>query len=294
MNNIRFYSAKRIIGRGIVNSILIASIVPILIGYAWLAIASFSTRTEGLLPKDSAGNIGGWTLNNWSFLEDPLIWRVTLNSFILAIGMVIGVGLISSLAGYALSRMKFPGRKGFLSMTLILHAFPGVTLLISIFFVLRFIARIPGIGAILGYNTVGGIALVMVSLELPLGIWLMKGFFDNVSWDTERSALIDGASRIRVWWQIILPQIKPGLAALSIFTFLIGWSAYLIPATYTIGTKVANLPVYLNQLQSETAPTNWNAVSAVGLFQLLPVLIFFIFTQEFLLNIYSGGRKGGA
>jgi inositol-phosphate transport system permease protein len=190
--------------------------------------------------------------------------------------------------------MKFPGRKGFLSMTLILHAFPGVTLLISIFFVLRFIARIPGIGAILGYNTVGGIALVMVSLELPLGIWLMKGFFDNVSWDTERSALIDGASRIRVWWQIILPQIKPGLAALAIFTFLIGWSAYLIPATYTIGTKVANLPVYLNQLQSETAPTNWNSVAAVGLFQLLPVLIFFIFTQEFLLNIYSGGRKGGA
>ena len=134
---------------------------------------------------------------------------------------------------------------------------------------------------------------MMISLELPLGIWLMKGFFDNLSWDMERSAMIDGASRYRVWWEIILPQIKPGLAALSVFTFLTGWSAYLIPATFTIGTKVANLPVYLNQLQSDTAPTNWNAVAAVGLFQLVPVLIFFIFTQELLLNIYSGGRKGG-
>ena len=218
---------------------------------------------------------------------------MTLNSFIIAISMVIGVGSTSSLAGYALSRMNFIGRRGFLSMTIVLHAFPSVTLLISIFFVLRFIAKIPGIGLVLGYNTAGGIALVMISLDLPLGIWLMKGFFDNVSWDTEQSALIDGASRLRVWWEIILPQIKPGLAALAVFTFLTGWSAYLVPATFTIGTQMANLPIYLNQLQGDTALTNWNIVAAVGLFQLVPVLIFFIFTQKLLLNIYSGGVKGG-
>ena len=280
-------------GHSIAYVFLGISIVPIVVGYTWLIIASFSNRTEGLFPKDAAGAIGGWTLENWSFLADPLVWRLTLNSFIIAAGMVVGVGFISSLAGYALSRMNFTGRRSFLSMTLILHAFPGVTLLIVIFFVLRFTSRIPGIGSLFGYNTVGGVVLVMISLELPLGIWLMKGFFDNVSWDMERSALIDGASRYRVWWEIILPQIKPGLAALSVFTFIIGWSAYLIPATFTIGTRVANLPVYLNQLQSDTAPTNWNTVAALGLFQLIPILVFFIFTQELLLNIYAGGRKGG-
>ena len=289
----RLYSSKNLFGNSTAYLLLIISILPILLGYAWLTIATFSTRTEGLLPKDAAGKVGGWTLQNWRFLSDPLIWRVTLNSFIIAVGMVIGVGVIASLAGYALSRMNFAGRKGFLSMTLILHAFPGVTLLISIFFVLRFISRIPVLGSVFGYNTAAGVALAMVSLELPLGIWLMKGFFDNISWDIERSALIDGASRFRVWWEIILPQIKPGLAALAVFTFLTGWSAYLLPATFTIGTKVANLPVYLNQLQGDTAPTNWNTVAAVGLFQLIPVLTFFIFTQKLLLNIYSGGSKGG-
>jgi inositol-phosphate transport system permease protein len=293
MNRDKNY-ALRITHYAVTYLLLIITILPILLGYGWLLIATFSNRTEGLLPKDAAGNIGGWTLENWRFLRDPLIWRVTLNSLIIAAGMVVGVGLVSALAGYALSRMNFAGRKGFLSMTLILHAFPGVTLLISIFFVLRFIAKIPGLGSIFGYNTPGGVALTMVSLELPLGIWLMKGFFDTVSWDMECSALIDGASRFRVWWEIILPQIKPGLAALAIFTFLSGWSAYLIPATFTIGTRVANLPVYLNQLQSDTAPTNWNTVAAVGLFQLIPVLTFFIFTQRLLLNIYSGGSKGGA
>lgn len=289
----RLYSSKDLFGNSTAYLLLIISILPILLGYAWLTIATFSTRTEGLLPKDATGKVGGWTLQNWRFLSDPLIWRVTLNSFIIAVGMVIGVGVIASLAGYALSRMNFAGRKGFLSMTLILHAFPGVTLLISIFFVLRFISRIPVLGSVFGYNTAAGVALAMVSLELPLGIWLMKGFFDNISWDIERSALIDGASRFRVWWEIILPQIKPGLAALAVFTFLTGWSAYLLPATFTIGTKVANLPVYLNQLQGDTAPTNWNTVAAVGLFQLIPVLTFFIFTQKLLLNIYSGGSKGG-
>ena len=289
----RLYSSKNLFGNSTAYLLLIISILPILLGYAWLTIATFSTRTEGLLPKDAAGKVGGWTLQNWRFLSDPLIWRVTLNSFIIAVGMVIGVGAIASLAGYALSRMNFAGRRGFLSMTLILHAFPGVTLLISIFFVLRFISRIPVLGSVFGYNTAAGVALAMVSLELPLGIWLMKGFFDNISWDIERSALIDGASRFRVWWEIILPQIKPGLAALAVFTFLTGWSAYLLPATFTIGTKVANLPVYLNQLQGDTAPTNWNTVAAVGLFQLIPVLTFFIFTQKLLLNIYSGGSKGG-
>lgn len=274
--------------------VLTISIMPVVIGYAWLIIATFSYRTEGLLPIDAEGNVGGFTLRNWSFLSNPAIWRVTFNSFMIAMAMVIGVGFISSLAAYALSRMNFSGRKGFLSLTLLLHAFPSVTLLIAIFFVLNSISKIPVLGTRIGYNTIGGVALVMVALELPLGIWLMKGFFDNLSWDMERAALIDGASRFRVWWEIIIPQIKPGLAALAIFTFLSGWSAFLIPFTFTVGTKVANLPVFLRQMMSDTAPTNWNAIAALGLFQLIPVMFFFIFTQEMLLSIYSGGSKGGS
>ena len=205
------YGARRFLGRALPYVLLIISISPIVLGYAWLIIATFSYRTEGLFPIDAEGNVGGWTLRNWEFLTDPAIWRVTLNSFILAVGMVVGVGFVSSMAAYALSRMNFAGRKSFLSLTLILHAFPSVTLLIAIFFVLNFLSKIPVIGLRFGYNTVGGVALVMIALDLPLGIWLMKGFFDNLSWDMERAALIDGASRFRVWWEIIIPQIKPCL-----------------------------------------------------------------------------------
>jgi len=274
---------------------LIVFSIPIFLGFLWLVITTFSTRTEGLKSL-------GWTLNNWSFLwESPFglkfqsIWMVTLNTFLLATVMTIIVVSVSSMSGYALSRMKFAGRKWFLSTTLILHAFPSVTLLIPIYFVLRWIAKIPIIGQDLpfiggfGFNTIGGVALVMVAFQLPFGVWIMKGFFDNISWDMERSALIDGASRFQVWWKILMPNIK-------IFAFISAWNAYIIPFTFTVGRagKSTVLSVYLQYFMSESVMTKWNVVAAVGLFQLIPVLIFFLFTQEALLNIYGGGAKGGA
>ncbi len=273
------------IGAAIPYIILVITVLPIFVGYAWLVLSSFSTSTEGLRST-------GFTLSNWSFLREtpfgrgyPSIWRVTLNTFMIAISMTIFVVMISSLAGYALSRQNFRGRKSFLSGTLLLHAFPSVTLLIGIYFVLRTLKL---------YNTTLGVALVMIGFELPLGIWLMKGFFDNVSWDMERAALIDGASRLRVWGEIILPTIKPGIAALAIFAFISGWNAWLIPKTFTIGAgQNATLSVYLNNFMGDTVAVQWGMVTAVGLFQLIPVAIFFIFTQDLLLSIYAGGAKGG-
>jgi len=282
----------------------LALIVPsalILVGFLWLFITSFSIRTEGLRSL-------GWTLSNWSFLwkspfgpQYPSIWWVTLNTLAMSLIMTLIVVVVSSMTAYALSRMKFTGRKSFLSLTLILHAFPSVTLLIPIYFVLLWVSKIPVIGrgvpllGGLGYNTIGGVALVMVAFQLPFGIWVMKGFFDNISWDMERSALIDGASRFRVWWQIMMPNIKPGIAALAIFSFITAWNAYLIPLTFTAGRagKSAVLSLYLQNFISESVMTEWNAVAAVGLFQLIPVVIFFLFTQQMLLNIYGGGKKGG-
>ncbi len=275
------------IGKTVPYVILVITVLPIVVGYFWLLLSSFSVRTEGLR------SVGGLTLENWSFLREspfgrgyPSIWRVTLNTFVVAITMTAAVVLVSSLAGYALARLNFPGRKSFLSLTLILHAFPSVTLLIGIYFVLRTLRL---------YNTLLGVGLVMIGFQLPFGIWLMKGFFDNVSWDMERAALIDGASRFRLWWEIILPTIKPGIAALAIFAFISGWNAWLIPKTFTIGAgRQATLSVYLENFQGDTVSVQWGAVTAVGLFQLIPVAIFFIFTQDLLLSIYAGGAKGGA
>ena len=280
---------------------LVGLLSPLLVGYFWVIVATFSYRTEGLVPLDSNDNFGGFTLKNWESIFagniaglEFNIWPILMTSLAIAVVMTFVVLLVSSMAGYALSRMHFPGRRFFLSFTLILHGFPAITLLIPIFIVLLRLGEMPIIGDVVGFNTIGGIALVMVAFQLPLGVWLMKGFFDNIPWDMERSALIDGASRFRTYWEILLPQIRPGLLALGIFAFIGGWNAYIIPATYSIGTALSNLPVFLNELIDETAPVDWNQVAAVGLFQLIPIFIFFIFAQEYLLNIYAGGTKGSS
>ncbi len=274
------------------------TLLPLLLGYTWLIVATFSQETHGLLPVDSTGSLGGLTLSNWDFLTEVSrrgsVWTYTLNSFAIAVIMTAALLVLCSMAAYALSRMEFRGRRLFLSFTLILHGFPAVTLLIPIYLVLLNLGALPIIGEYIGFNTLGGIALVEIAFGMPFGVWLMKGFFDNISWDMERSALIDGANRWRTFWEIILPQIRPGLFALGIFSFVGGWNTYLIPATFSTGTRIANLPVYIQQLLGETNPINWNEIAAIGLFQMIPILILFVFAQEYLLNIYSGGSKGSS
>jgi inositol-phosphate transport system permease protein len=275
---------ERFRARNIIPYILLLVLTsPLLIGYLWLVIATFSRQTFGLRPA-------GLTLANWQFLGtfdswENSIWRVTFNTFVLAGALSIVVVTLSALAGYSLSRLDFIGRRSFMSLTLMLHAFPSVTLLIAIYFVLRELRL---------YNTIAGVILVKVALEMPLGMWLMKGFFDNVPWDIERAAMVDGASRLRIWWQIVLPLIRPGIAALAIFSFISGWNEFLIPYTFILGRQQATLAVYLQQLVGDSRFVDYGQVAAIGLFQMLPVLLFFLFTQRYLLNIYAGGVKGGS
>ena len=280
-------------GKVVPFTLLLIFSIPLILGIYWIGISTFSVSTRGLIPVDAAGNPGGLTLANWNFLKDPVVWKLTFNTFILATTLTLGVLLVSSMAGYALSRINFKGRKACLGSTMVLQAFPAATLLIATYFVLRFISGVPLL-SVFGYDTMGGVILVSISTQVPLGIWLMKGFFDAIPWDLERAALIDGCSRWRTFRQILIPQIRPGIAALSVFSFIYGWSSYLIPYSFITNQETAVISTYIYSLMQETAPVNYSTVAAVGLFQLIPVIFFFIFTQKYLLAIFAGGMKGGS
>ncbi len=138
----------------------------------------------------------------------PNIWLVTLNTFVFA-SCITGVILtVSSMAGYVLSRLNVPARGFFLAGVMVLHAFPSVTLIVAIFIVLQWIGL---------YNSLIGVILVKAAIDLPLGIWLMKGFYDTVPWEIEMAGTVDGASRFTVWRRLVLPQIKPAVMALGLF-----------------------------------------------------------------------------
>jgi inositol-phosphate transport system permease protein len=261
--------------------------VPILLLYGWLAFSSFFTRMEGLRPA------GPFTLENWRFLwapetveqlnNKPPIIPLTINTLVFSLATAAVVLLISSMAGYALSRLYFPGRRMFLGSVLLLHSFPSVTLLIATFMVLRQLGL---------YDQLLGVILVKAAFELPLGIWIMKGFFDTIPWELEMAALVDGAGRITTWWRIVMPLVRPGLLALGLLAFVSGWNEFLLPFVFMPSGSQATLSILMQALLGEGRFVDYGLVTAVGLYYVLPVLLLFLFAQDQLMKIYGGGVKG--
>jgi inositol-phosphate transport system permease protein len=267
--------------------VLAAATLPILVLYVWLFYSSFFPRIEGFTP------IGGFTVENWRFLWDPLsvpqlrnkppIIPLTVNTLIFATMTSLAGLLISSMGGYALSRLRFRGRRMFLGGILLLHSFPSVTLLIAIFVVLRTLGL---------YDKLVGVILVQTAFALPFGIWIMKGFFDTIPWDLEMSALVDGAGRLRTWWRIMMPLVKPGLLALGILLFVEGWNQFLLPFIFMPSGSQQTLSTLVRAILGEGRFVDYGLLTAVGLYYIAPVLILFVLAQDQLMRIYAGGVKG--
>ncbi|MEM4500597.1 MAG: carbohydrate ABC transporter permease [Thermofilaceae archaeon] len=264
---------------------LVLTSLPIVVGYAWLFLSSFSdTLIYGLFPRRLS-------LVNWRFLWEPpspyypSLWRSFGNTALLGVGTVIAVVSIATPAAYVLSRMKFRARMSLLAGTLILHSFPGITLLIALYYVLRVLGLL---------NQVAGVFLIKAGLMMPFGIWVMKGFFDSIPWDVERAALVDGATRFQAWYKVMLPQVRPGIGAISIFAFISGWSEYIYVITFIHDKQSWTLASYLNSIVGDYVFLDYGLLSATALFYMFPVLLFFLFAQRYLLQVRIGAMKGGA
>ena len=255
---------------------------PLLLMYFYLVIDTFSnTHLGDIVPYE-------FTLEHWRFLWSdlpgkPNIWKVTLNTLLFASTSTLLTLTIASTAAYALSRLNIPMRGFFLGGVMVLHSFPTVTLLIAIFLILQMVGL---------YDTITGVVLIKASLELPFGIWILKGFYDSVPWEVEMAAIQDGASRFTVWRKIILPQVRPALTALGIFSFLACWSEFILPQVLAPGNDAQVLSVYLASLIADDNNFDMALFKSVGLFYVLPVFILFTLFQKQLMNMYSGGNKG--
>jgi inositol-phosphate transport system permease protein len=266
-------------------ALLLASL-PILVLFGWLIYSSFFPRVEGLRP------VGDFTFDNWRFLWAPetvpqlggrSVIPLTLNTLVFAGAVALIVVLLSSMAGYALSRLSFPGRRTFLAGVLLLHSFPSVTLLIATFIVLRALGL---------YDKLIGVILVKAAFELPFGVWIMKGFFDTIPWDLEMAALVDGAGRVGTWWRVMLPLVRPGLLALGLLSFVQGWNEFLLPFVFMPSGSQETLSTLVRSILGEGRFVDYGVLTAVGLYYVLPILILFFVAQDRLMRIYGGGLKG--
>jgi len=262
--------------------VLITGSIPFFIMYTWLITNSFSKYVSfGLIPKE-------FTLENWSFLWSPIpwglertsIWTVLLNTILYAGGVAVLQVLVCTLAAYALSRIEFRGKTLILGLQMLLRAFPGVLLLIGTFFVLLRLRLL---------YTIPGVILARMSMEIPYGVWIMKGFFDGVPWDIEWAALVDGCSRIQAWRKILFPLVMPGLLAISIFAFLAGWEDFVFAYILLPGeTKV--MSVLLQGLMA-TEVMDYGLLAAISLFYMLPAMLFFLVAQRALARVTIAGVR---
>lgn len=281
-------------------ALLLASL-PLILAYATLVLTSFADTIVS-----SPWVHPHWTLENWArFFRGELsptaariystryILKMIANTFVVALGVMAVVLAASLTSAYAFSRMRFRGRINGLRMLILLHAFPGVALIVGVFAVyVWLLSYIPR-----NAQTLYSFAWVIVaraSLEIPMSIWILKGFFDRIPWELEWSVLIDGGSRWTAFRRVVLPLVKPGIAAVAIFSFLAGWEdliyvmVFLPPSERTLATYIESQLGGGGSLEMTYLPI----VAAAGTLYLLPTILFFVFTQRLLLETMSGGLKG--
>jgi multiple sugar transport system permease protein len=212
----------------------------------------------------------------------PVFLRYFLNSMIVSLSTTALGVLIAIPAAYAFSRFQFPGRDVLFFAVLVRNMFPVVVFLIPLFILMRALHLI---------NTHWSLILTYMTFGLPLSIWLLKGFYDNIPEELERAARIDGASRFKAFWLIIMPLSSPGIIATAIYAFIGAWNEYVYALTFLNSESLLTLPVGLQHFFTEFA-TNWPGLMAAAFIMSVPVVVMFMLLQkQFVRALTEGAVK---
>jgi multiple sugar transport system permease protein len=169
------------------------------------------------------------TLENYAKLLDPSnrvgrsFLRYFWNSFYVSLVTTVLAVVVAVPAAYAFSRFRFPGRTFLFFSVLLRNMFPAVIFLVPLFILMRWLGLV---------NTHGSLVLTYLTFGLPLAIWLLKGFYDNIPIQLEQAARIDGATRFQAFFYIVMPLSTPGIIATSIYSFIGAWNEYIYANTF--------------------------------------------------------------
>ncbi len=186
-------------------------------------------------------------------------------------------------AAYALARLRFRGKRFTGFYVLATQMLPPVGIIIPYFLVLRNIGWI---------DTYQGIILIYLSFSLPFAIWLLVSYFEDIPFEMEEAAYLDGASRLRTLWRIIIPQVRGGIAVTVVFVFLNAWNEFLF-AVVLSGNTVRPVTVAMFNFVS-VEQTLWAKLAAVSVLAMLPVVVLGVVAQKHIVKgLTVGAVKGG-
>lgn len=209
----------------------------------------------------------------------PNLW----SSFVISVGTTIVTIVLAVPAAYALARVRMPGKRLAGFYVLATQMLPPVGIIIPYFLVLRNIGWI---------DTYQGMILIYLSFSLPFAIWLMVSYFEEIPLEMEEAAYLDGASRLRALWRIIIPQVQGGIAVTVVFVFLNAWNEFLF-AVVLSGNTVRPVTIAMFNFVS-VEQTLWAKLAAVSVLAMLPVIVLGVVAQKNIVKgLTVGAVKGG-
>lgn len=229
-----------------------------------------------------------WISENFTFdayveiFKNPEKIRFFINSYFISITVVILTLIVSILASYSFSRFNFAGKKVINTIIVSVQAVPPIVLLIP------YLSLIVAIGL---FNTYGALILTYLLFTLPYAILMITGYFNTLPKDLDEAVMIDGGSRFRALWSVLVPVSVPGLVSVGMYTFMLSWNEYLFALALTKTNEFRTVPVGISLLMGQHA-YEWNQMMAMSILGSLPVLLLFLFFQKyFIAGMTSGSVK---
>ena len=262
---------------------LMLAVVLILFPMFWMFSSSFKGQTE-LFARDQTFLPQVWTLENyrnvWFNTDFPLYFW---NSFYIAVITMLLTVVISIYASYAIARLQFRGRNAFGLVLLVTQMFPHIMLVLPLFHIIK------GIGL---FNTHASLIISYTAFSLPFSIWMLRSFFAAIPAELEDAAAVDGATLLGTLHRVILPLAGPGIAAVGMYTFIQAWNEFLYALVFLQSQDLRTLPLGLASFQEEFN-FRWDLMMAGGSIVSLPVLLFFLLMQRFIVQGLLGGAVKG-
>ena len=264
----------------ILRLLLIVLIMFILLApFLWILIASFRPNME-LIRKQTIipQNI---TLENYvSLFAKSAYWKWVINSFIVSLYTVIFSLPLIVAGAYSVYRTQFWGRNVLSFFLLSVYIFPTALLVVPIFKIFNSLSLI---------DSHLGVALMNTAFAVPFGIWLLQAFLRSLPPELEEAAAVDGISKIRTLFQIIIPQAAPGIISIAMFAFIVSWTEYLFSMTLLLSNDLHTLPVGLTGIVFGQYRVNWGFAAAGAVGSALPVFILFLIVGRWFIRGISAG-----
>jgi len=255
----------------------------LLLPVAYMVMATF-TSPDFLYSTRLIPSLGDLTIDNYvTTLSRGQFQQYFINSMIIATATTALTLAVGTLAAYSLSRFDYPGKNVFLMTFLGTRMLPLVLILIPFYLLMFTLNLIDSYIGIIIAHSVGGI---------PLGTWLLKGYFDDIPESLDEAAKMDGCSQLDILVRIIIPMSLPGIAVAGFYTFILSWNDFLLVSILSQTASTRTLPFGLQLFQSQNSVA-WELLLTAATVTMAPVVLLFALIQRWIVEgLASGGMKG--